>query len=122
VLGIGINVARGSVPPESELHFPATSVEQALGKSIDRWNLLKDTLEEILGWLPSLDQIEFLENWEKNLAYKKEWVRLINEGSESVEGRLMGLEGGGSLRLELTDGNSRLFQVGEVHLRAVDRK
>lgn len=122
VQGIGINVARDSVPPRSELHFPATSVEEVLGKPLDRWNLLKEVLEAILGWLPSLDQIEFLESWEENLAYQKEWVRLINEGSEEVEGLLIGLENDGSLRLELPDGNTKLFQVGDIQLRVVDRK
>jgi BirA family biotin operon repressor/biotin-[acetyl-CoA-carboxylase] ligase len=121
VLGIGINVAQGSVPPESELNFPATCVETALGKPVDRWNLLKDILEATLGWLPYLDQTEFLQTWEGVLAYQGEWVQLLIDGSEPVEGRLLGLESDGSLRLELPEGIKSTFRAGEVHLRKVDR-
>lgn len=121
VLGIGINIAPGSVPPESELNFPATCVETALGIPVDRWNLLKETLEATLGWLPYLDQIEFLQAWESNLAYQGEWVQLLREGSEPVEGRLLGLESDGSIRLDLPSGDMSKFGTGEVHLRKVDR-
>ena len=121
VLGIGINVAQDSVLPRSELNFPATSVEIELGRPVDRWELLKEVLEAILGWLPNLDQTEFLQAWEENLAYQMEWVQLISENSEPVEGRLLGLESDGSLRLTLPGGETRSIQVGEVHLRAVDR-
>jgi BirA family biotin operon repressor/biotin-[acetyl-CoA-carboxylase] ligase len=121
VLGIGINVAQESVLPKSELNFPATSVETALGRPVDRWEMLKELLEAIIGWLPYLDQTEFLQAWEENLAYQKEWVQLISEYSKPVKGRLLGLESDGSLRLELPGGETRFFQVGEVHLRVVDR-
>lgn len=121
VLGIGINVAQNSVPPESRLNFPATSVETALGRSVDRWGLLKEVLEAILGWLPYLDRTEFLLAWEENLAYRMEQVQLISESSEPLEGRLLGLGHDGSLRLEIPGGETRLIQVGELHLRVVDR-
>jgi BirA family biotin operon repressor/biotin-[acetyl-CoA-carboxylase] ligase len=121
VLGIGINIAQGSVPPESELNFPATCVETALGSPVERWNLLKEVLEATLGWLPYLDQIEFLQAWEDNLAYQRERVQLLSEGSEVVEGRVLGLGSDGSLRLELSGGDISSFRAGEVHLRKVDR-
>jgi len=121
VLGIGINVALESVPPESELNFPATSVETALGSPVDRWNLLKEVLEATLGWLPYLDKVEFLQAWEGNLAYQGEWVQLLKEGSEPVQGRLLGLGSDGSLRLELPGGDISTCRAGEVHLRKVDR-
>jgi BirA family biotin operon repressor/biotin-[acetyl-CoA-carboxylase] ligase len=121
VLGIGINVAQDSVPPKSELNFPATCVETALGSPVDRWNLLKEILEGTLDWLPHLDQAEFLQAWEGNLAYQMDLVQLLFEEAEPVEGRLLGLGSDGSLRLELPDGEIRSFQAGEVHLRVVDR-
>ncbi len=44
VIGIGINVLEGSVPPEEMLLFPATSLEAELGHVPDRVELLRDIL------------------------------------------------------------------------------
>jgi len=121
VLGIGINVAPDSVPPESEVVFPATCVETALGNPIDRWTLMKEVLRVLLSRLPDIHQDEFLQAWEGNLAYQREWVQLLREGSEPVIGRLLGLKSDGSLRLALPNGEEKFFQAGEIHLRKVDR-
>ena len=121
VLGVGINVAPASVPPESELDLPATCVETALGRPVDRWQLMKEVLEAMLDWLPHIHRAEFLQAWENNLAYQLEWVQLLEEASEPVEGRLLGLRSDGSLRLELPEGGEKHFQAGEIHLRKVDR-
>jgi BirA family biotin operon repressor/biotin-[acetyl-CoA-carboxylase] ligase len=121
ILGIGINVALDSVPPAGELDFPATSVEAALGSPVDRWGLLRNVLETLLVWLPHLDQARFLQAWQGQLAYLHEWVQLIRDGEEPVEGRLLGLGDDGSLLLESPSGKEMTFQAGEIHLRAVDR-
>lgn len=121
VLGIGINVAPDSVPPESEVVFPATCVETALGSPIDRWTLMEEVLRVLLSRLPDIHQDEFLQAWEENLAYQREWVQLLREGSEPVIGRLLGLKSDGSLRLALLNGEEKFFQAGEIHLRKVDR-
>jgi BirA family biotin operon repressor/biotin-[acetyl-CoA-carboxylase] ligase len=121
VLGIGINIAHDSIPPESDLDFPATCVEITLGRLVNRWIVLKGVLEVLLRWLPIIDQSAFLQSWERNLAYQMEWVQLFKAGSEPVEGRLIGLRKDGSLRLELPDGVEEQFPTGEIHLRKVDR-
>lgn len=121
VLGIGINVAPHSVPPESELAFPATCVEAALGYAIDRWVLMKEVLRVILCRLPDIDQVEFLQAWEEKLAYQGEIVQLVQEGSEPIIGCLLGLDRDGSLRLALPSQNEASFKAGEIHLRKVDR-
>jgi BirA family biotin operon repressor/biotin-[acetyl-CoA-carboxylase] ligase len=121
ILGIGINVALDSVPPAGELDFPATSVEAALGSPVDRWGLLRNVLEALLIWLPYLDQARFLQAWQGQLAYLHEWVQLIRDGEEPVEGRMLGLGDDGSLLLESPSGKEVTFQAGEIHLRAVDR-
>ena len=117
VLGIGINVAPDSVPPESE----ATCVETALGSPIDRWTLLREVLRVLLSRLLDIDQDEFLQAWEGNLVYQREWVQLLREGSEPVIGRLLGLRSDGSLRMALPNGEEVFFQAGEIHLRKFDR-
>jgi BirA family biotin operon repressor/biotin-[acetyl-CoA-carboxylase] ligase len=120
VLGIGINVAPDSVPPESEVSFPATCVETALGGQVNRWVLMKEVLRVILYRLPDIHQAEFLHAWEYNLAFKGETVKLLQEGSEPVIGRLLGLRKDGSLRLEIPNQGETSFQAGEIHLREVD--
>lgn len=121
VLGIGINVAPDSVPPVSEAGFPATCVETALGSPIDRWILLREVLSVLLSRLLVIDQDEFLQDWEGNLVYQRQWVQLLREGSEPVTGRLLGLRSDGSLRLALPNGEEVFFQAGEIHLRMFDR-
>jgi BirA family biotin operon repressor/biotin-[acetyl-CoA-carboxylase] ligase len=121
VLGIGINVAPNSIPLESEVDFPGTCVETALGSPIDRWTLLKEVLRMMLFWLPNIDQAEFLHAWEEKLAYQRENVQLLKEGSEPVLGRLIGLRSDGSLWLALPNGEEMFFQAGDIHLRKVDR-
>ena len=48
VLGMGVNIRAGSVPPKEEVPFPATCVEGELGKSIDRTQLLLVVLSHLL--------------------------------------------------------------------------
>ncbi len=117
VLGIGINVARESEPPAGELLFPATSVEAALGRSVDRWALLHAVIGSLLDWLQRLEGPEFLRTWEARLAYRGQPVRVFREGGAALEGELLGLEEDGALRLRLPTGALMRIQAGDVHLR-----
>jgi BirA family biotin operon repressor/biotin-[acetyl-CoA-carboxylase] ligase len=121
VLGIGVNVARPSVPPEDQVSFPATCVESALGREIDRWELLKAILAALLVWRTRLGSPEFRQAWNQALAFRGETVYLHVEGSGSLEGQLLGLDAEGALQLRLTSGEVRTLQIGEVRLRPVDR-
>ncbi len=76
VLGIGVNITPQAVPPETELNFPATSVEGETRTPIDRLALLHAILEKIIFWRSRLAMPEFLQAWELHLAYKGEWVRI----------------------------------------------
>lgn len=121
ILGIGINVALESVPPEGDLSFPATCVEAALGVPLNRWKLLREVLEAFFAWLPLLDEAIFIQTWEEKLAFRGEWVRLILEGQKPIEARLLGLEADGAIRVALPNGREERFHTGEVHLRSVDK-
>lgn len=121
VLGIGINVARKSVPSQGELDFPATSVETVFGGAVDRWKLLKEVLEALLVRLPQLDQDGFIGDWEANLAYRGDLVHILRDGGEPERGRIQGLNSAGYLRLKLPSGEEKLIQAGDVKLRQVDR-
>lgn len=117
ILGIGINVAADSLPPEQDLLFPATCVEVASGRTVDRWQLLVAVIEQLMGWLPRLASPDFLSFWESHLAYRGEQVSLIPNGSPPIEGQLLGLDSQGALLMRIADGQEVAFQAGEIHLR-----
>jgi BirA family biotin operon repressor/biotin-[acetyl-CoA-carboxylase] ligase len=120
VLGIGINVARESVPPADALLFPATCVEAVLDAPLDRWALLRSVLEALLGWLPRLASPGVVKDWESRLAYLGQNVGVLQEGGEGIEGKLLGLQEDGALRLGLATGEEVYVQAGDVHLRPAD--
>ncbi len=123
VLGIGINVARPSVPPDSELDFPATCVEEVVGKPVDRWKLLHAVLSNLLFWRDRLSTETFLQAWQGRLAFRGEWVQLIPDLAETLpkqEAQVIGINPDGSLRLRLRTGETIVARFGEVRLRQID--
>jgi BirA family biotin operon repressor/biotin-[acetyl-CoA-carboxylase] ligase len=117
VIGIGVNVLKGSVPPAHILHFPATSLEDELGYPPDRLEMLFEILAALINLRPQLDTDEFINRWAESLAFLGEQVQ-VEVGSEPpVIGQVLGLESDGSLRLR--DGNDKNVAVrfGDVRLR-----
>lgn len=129
VVGIGVNVFSRSVPPEELLNFPATSIQAALDarKSqalnshvpLDRLTLLRAVLVHLLAWRERLVSPEFMLAWESRLAYRGEWVQLIEDGSPPVDRRvrLLGLASDGALIVFTEDGREQYVYSGEIHLR-----
>ena len=117
ILGIGINIAPHAVPPPADLLFPATCVEIELGQPVDRWILLREVLSALLGWLPRLPSQDFQQAWESRLAYRDERVQVITGGNVPEQGILLGLDPAGGLRLQLSSGEERIFQAGDLRLR-----
>jgi BirA family biotin operon repressor/biotin-[acetyl-CoA-carboxylase] ligase len=120
ILGIGINVAPASVPPETTLTFPAGSVEDELGKRVSTQRLLRAILESLLAWYPRLSSKEFIQAWDRRLAYKERLVRLEVGDGTAHEATLVGLGPDGSLKLKLPGGETRGFQMGEIQIRPAD--
>jgi BirA family biotin operon repressor/biotin-[acetyl-CoA-carboxylase] ligase len=121
VLGIGINVAPASVPPDSELLYPATCVEAMLEHEVDRWQLLRSVLEHVLAWRSRLKGPEFLSAWEDRLAFKGEPVEIYpgaaGENLPVERGVLLGLDSAGRLRIRGQNGGVQSLEVGELRLR-----
>jgi BirA family biotin operon repressor/biotin-[acetyl-CoA-carboxylase] ligase len=128
VLGVGVNITPQAIPPDTELNFPATCVETETGTLVDRLNLLHAILEQIIFWRQRLATPDFLQAWELHLAYKGEWVRVLNsvpsqpsaEAAETetvCEGQLLGLDASGGLRLGDRSGQVIVIHSGELHLR-----
>ena len=122
VLGIGINVAPASVPPEPDLNFPATCVETALGRPVERLELLRAVLGWLVDWRSRMNSSDFLRAWEGMLAFKGEWVEVAWEGRPRLEGQVLGLDLNGGLRLKERSGQVHSLQSGEVRLRPVDSR
>jgi BirA family biotin operon repressor/biotin-[acetyl-CoA-carboxylase] ligase len=117
ILGMGVNVLNTSVPPTEQLFFPATSIETELGHPVERTELLKDILVNVLDWRPNLGTDAFLKSWEESLAFRGQQVQVEGGSEEPITGELLGLNVDGSLRLRNKHGKSVTVQFGEVHLR-----
>lgn len=132
IIGIGINIAPESVNPVNlpaeGLNFPATCVENVLGRPVDRLELLYATLKELFSWLPRLFTQDFIREWKDSLAYHDQWVELsvVNSAQSAhpetaplpiLVGKVIGLTPDGSLKLLTRSGKLVTAQVGEIHLR-----
>ena len=121
VLGIGVNVGLGSVPPADEVQFPATCIEAAAGKPVDRYDLLAALLTALFAWRKQLSAPSFLQAWQDRLAFVGEQVQLIQPDQKTITGRLAGITPQGDLRLTLPDGTENHFAAGDVHLRRIGK-
>lgn len=104
ILGIGVNVGRGAAPPDSEVEFPATSVEREAGRRIDRVALTAEIVRKIDAWAPRVGTAAFLRRWEAVLAFRGERVRLSTPSGDVV-GLLRGLGNDGEAAIETADGS-----------------
>lgn len=119
VIGIGVNVARGAVPPPELLQFPAASLEHALGECPEREEVLRDVLSALIEWRPRLGSEALLQAWERDLAFRGQQVEVAGVEGQVVAGTLLGLESDGSLRLQDQHGNPVTVRFGDVRLRPV---
>ncbi len=121
ILGIGVNALAASMPPAGQLLFPATSVETELGHPIERVDFLRDILAALIGWRARVGTDEFMQAWEKSLAFRGEQVQVIKDNESPLTGKLLGLDSDGGLRLR-SNNKSVTVQFGEIHLRPADDK
>lgn len=119
VIGIGVNVLKGSAPPDGEALYPATQIEAELGREPKRLDVLREVVKAVIAWRARTDTPEFLMAWEGRLAFRGQHVTLIEAGRRAIEGTVLGLDSDGSLRLQQAEGITAV-QIGEVHLRPGD--
>jgi BirA family transcriptional regulator, biotin operon repressor / biotin---[acetyl-CoA-carboxylase] ligase len=117
VIGMGINVLKESVPPAEDLKFPATSIETELGHVPDREDFLRTVLTSMVKRLPQMGTDDFIASWETQLAYKNQIVQILQAGDEMVQGRLLGLQTDGGLRLQGEHDSQLTIHFGDVSLR-----
>lgn len=117
ILGIGVNVSSDSVPPASEVSFPAASLEDFLRKKIDPGELLRAILESLVVWKTRMSEPDFIDAWQAKLAYMGNSVQLENADGPAVLAVVEGLADDGSLKMRMENGELRTFQAGEIQLR-----
>lgn len=117
VIGMGINVEKSAVPLEESLQFPATSLEDVLGTTPKREEVISLVLTSLLRWREQIGTDGFIKAWEEKLAFRGETVQIRAGGEESVHGVLDGLESDGSLRLRDGHDKSVIIRFGDVSLR-----
>lgn len=126
ILGIGINVNTQAIPPESELFFPATSVQEHFHQPISRLDILRQFIHYLILWRSRIGNPDFIDAWESRLAFRQEWIIITNEISGSaqqdIQGKLVGLNAEGQLVLEDQSGAQLSIQFGELRLRPAQRK
>ncbi|MGE5642992.1 MAG: biotin--[acetyl-CoA-carboxylase] ligase [Byssovorax cruenta] len=117
VIGIGINVLKGAVPLPESLLFPATSLEEELGYAPDRLEILRDILAKLMELRAQLATDEFLNQWQRLLAFQEQTVQVELGTTPPVTGHVVGLDPDGSLRLQNEHGETVTVRFGDVRLR-----
>lgn len=117
VLGIGVNVTPGAVPAKANLIFPATDLESELNQPVNRVELLKKILTQLITWRARLGSIEFLQAWKLHLAYMGRPVTILRDNQEVLKGTITGLTKRGALQLRNINGTIEEVAFGEVQLR-----
>ena len=118
VIGMGVNVLTGAVPPAEMLQFPATSLENELGYSLDRVEVLYDILAALIELRSQMASDEFIIRWEGLLAFRGEQVQVeTGNNAPPVTDQITGLESDGSLRLRNEHGEIITVRFGDVRLR-----
>ena len=117
IVGMGVNVTPGALPPAEELRFPATSIEAELGESVDRWVILAGILQSIFTYRTILITDAFMAAWNEKLAYKAEWITFRFANGQEKPARVLAVLPDGRLALQV-EGQSEpiLAAAGEVEL------
>ncbi|NLN69651.1 MAG: biotin--[acetyl-CoA-carboxylase] ligase, partial [Chloroflexi bacterium] len=114
VIGIGVNIAAGSVPPAQGLRYPATDIASALGAPVDRWVLLAQILGAMQAYRQRLTEVVFIEVWNKHLAWRGEWIRFQLPDEQPQLMRISEVMPDGQLALETRDGQKFHALSGEI--------
>ena len=100
--------------------FPATCIEEILGKPVDRFALFEDVIRRLVYWRSRLATPGFYQVWQSRLAFLGERVRVVQVGDEETVGKLTGVDAAGNLCLQGEDGRKMLVSFGDVHLRLLE--
>jgi BirA family biotin operon repressor/biotin-[acetyl-CoA-carboxylase] ligase len=116
VLGVGVNLTRGSLPPE--LLDAATSVEEQTGRAPSAERLLEALTRALARRYETLHAPagagEILREWESRSSYARARRVSVRLAAETFEGTTRGLEPDGALRVETDAAEVRIVRAGDV--------
>jgi BirA family biotin operon repressor/biotin-[acetyl-CoA-carboxylase] ligase len=115
VLGIGVNLRRGSFPPE--MSGAATSVEEQTGRAPDAERLLEALTRSLARHYETLHARgagEIVRDWQRHSTYAHGRRVRVALAGETFEGTTRGLDADGALRVETDDGTTRTVRAGDV--------
>ena len=119
VIGIGVNIATDSIPDSNSVLFPASSVTEETGKTVDRMEFLADTLAQLDSWRLSINSSTFFDEWDRCLAFKGEQVMIQPVAGSTITGTMIGINQFGAVLIQNAAGEVKSFLAGDVHLRPV---
>src|SRR5215207_8691135 len=116
VLGVGVNLRRGSFP--EEIKDTATSVEEQTGRAHDAEKLLAALTRALAARYETLHAPdgaeEILRDWRRNSSYAHGRRVRVALAEETFEGVTRGLDPDGALRVETDIGTNRIVRAGDV--------
>jgi BirA family biotin operon repressor/biotin-[acetyl-CoA-carboxylase] ligase len=116
VLGVGVNLRRGSFP--EELSDTATSVEEQTGRAPDAESLLAALTRALARRYETLHAHdgaeETLRDWQRHSSYAHGRRVRVALAAETFEGTTRGLDPDGALRVETDEGTTRTVRAGDV--------
>lgn len=116
VVGVGLNVNQKDFP--SDLRRPATSIFNELGKEIPVEDI-KDTLyKRLAATFENLDTRFYFRYYKKHNFLKFKWVRVSNNGSETIA-KVYGVDENFGLQAANDNGSFNIFS-GEIEI--IDNK
>lgn len=116
VVGIGINLTKGSLSPELEI--AATSVEAASDQKPELESVLEALIRALVSHYEVLNQAsgaeEIIRQWCARSSYGEGKLIRVSGSSESLVGTTRGLERDGALRVETYTGEIKVVRAGDV--------
>ena len=114
ILGMGVNLARGAIPPEAALRYPATSLEAETGFAPQPLELLEKLLIMLDQTRKNLVTDDFIRAKNAQLAFRGEWVTLEENIGAPRRVCLLEIDQDGGLWVEAEDGSRSKAYAGEL--------
>jgi BirA family transcriptional regulator, biotin operon repressor / biotin---[acetyl-CoA-carboxylase] ligase len=115
IIGIGLNV---NMLEDYSITQAWTSLRKITGSYIDRNTLCAALINQLITHLALFEKQGlnvFLSDW-SNLDYLANKKISLKNGNEQIQGKVVGIDHFGRLRVQLKDGESKLFSAGDTSI------
>ena len=118
ILGIGVNILPGSLPPQSMQSFPATCLQHHTSLPISRTDALRALIAALQEMRPLLSHKAMLIRlWNDRLAFVGQLAGISSINQPPIWGKFVGINEDGAAILELNNGTMQYFSAGDFSLR-----